>query len=579
MIGRHLKTLVLVLLTAVAPITLNAQQQTNDDNSDDRSTRSLTGKVVNENGQPVPNATVMIRALNGGQSRVTITSSEGTFSVDGLDPTLYYVSASFPAYTMRRDPLVPFSPYRPGDSVKLDLIKGGVITGTVTSSTGEPVIGIRVRAYLIRDGEGRKPTTAAFSGERTTDDRGIYRMYGLAPGTYLVASAGVGVGFSGGAYDADVPTFAPSSTRDTASEFVVRSGEETTNVDIRHRGEMGHEVSGTATGSVMPGPYVQFTITLAPVVPGMPPATTFQSGSMRGFSFAGVPDGTYDVMAQSSTGIEATVSDQKRITVKGADVTGIELITKPLGSISGRLLLEPSQEPECKGKRNLVLSETMITPLRNDEKTNEQSPFMIRYLIGPTVPDNDGAFTFRNVAPNRYGFAVKLYAKYWYLQSITFPSASGAATADKSSRVIDVARNWLNIKQGERISNLSITLAGGAASLRGSLETEAAEKTPPRLYLNLVPAEREKSEDVLRFFATPINEDGSFTLGNLPPGRYRPLLQTIAENETQWQAKIRRPEESEVRAKLRREAEISKTEIELKPCQNVVSYKLPLNLK
>ena len=84
--------------------------------------------------------------------------------------------------------------------------------------------------------------------EKTTDDRGIYRIYGLPAGNYLVWAGGPTYNPGVDPYDTDVPTYAPSSTRDTATEITVRSGEETTNVDIRYRGEPGHIVSGTVNG-------------------------------------------------------------------------------------------------------------------------------------------------------------------------------------------------------------------------------------------------------------------------------------------------------------------------------------------
>ena len=83
-----------------------------------------------------------------------------------------------------------------------------------------------------------------------TDDRGVYRMYGLLPGTYIVSAGGM-TRFFGGygttAHDQDAPTYAPSATRDTAQEVVVRSGEEAT-ADIQYRGEPGHAISGTVLG-------------------------------------------------------------------------------------------------------------------------------------------------------------------------------------------------------------------------------------------------------------------------------------------------------------------------------------------
>ena len=73
-----------------------------------------------------------------------------------------------------------------------------------------------------------------------TDDRGYYRLYGLPPGSYVVAAGGPGQYFgSVNPFANDAPTYAPASTRDTAAEVMVRSDQEVT-ADIRYRGEPGH---------------------------------------------------------------------------------------------------------------------------------------------------------------------------------------------------------------------------------------------------------------------------------------------------------------------------------------------------
>ena len=95
------------------------------------------------------------------------------------------------------------------------------------------------------------------------------------------------------------------------------------------------------------------------------------------------------------------------------------------------------------------------------------------------------------------------------------------------------------------------------------------------MFTYLVPAEREKAEDILRFFASQVAADGTFALNNLPPGRYWAIARPAAENESNIFSKLRLPDEAEARAKLRGEAEAAKTEIELKPCQNITDYQLP----
>lgn len=84
-----------------------------------------------------------------------------------------------------------------------------------------------------------------------------------------------------------------------------------------------------------------------------------------------------------------------------------------------------------------------------------------------------------------------------------------------------------------------------------------------------MPAEREKAEEVLRFYGAAVSPDGKITLNNLAPGRYWLLTRVAVEGGL---TKLRQPDGNEIRAKLRREAEAVKTEIELKPCQNIAGY-------
>src|SRR5713226_4291963 len=194
--ARHLNKIAIATLLVLIPFSAHSQQQpTVAPGSDNSATGTINGRVVNEGGQPLLGSTVYVRPAGPAtQARTTVTDSEGNFKVSNLDSAVYRVSAWLPAYTTTpRDPDDPANYYRPGDSVRLELIRGGVITGTVTTLAGEPIVAVRVRAYLIRDAQGQTPRGVITSfGERSTDDRGIYRIYGLAPGTYLVYAGGSG---------------------------------------------------------------------------------------------------------------------------------------------------------------------------------------------------------------------------------------------------------------------------------------------------------------------------------------------------------------------------------------------------
>ena len=90
----------------------------------------------------------------------------------------------------------------------------------------------------------------------------------------------------------------------------------------------------------------------------------------------------------------------------------------------------------------------------------------------------------------------------------------------------------------------------------------------------LVPAEPDKSADVLRYFVTNVSADGAFAFNSLPPGRYWSVLQNPVQTELATLVKLRSPESAEARTKLRRTAESQKSDIELKPCQTLADYQL-----
>ena len=561
-----------VLLLVLMCIAVRAQVQPSPPKSSDGpALGTLSGKVVNESGQPLAGASLFVRAVGSmTPGRATSTDIEGSFRVNGLEPGLYIVFANSPAYTTATpDAGAPATYYRIGDSVRLELIRGGVITGTVTNAAGEPLVAVRVRVTMIRDAKGQAPKTPFAFNEESTDDRGIYRLYGLAPGTYIVSAGGSGVSqaFQLSPYDSDVPTYAPSSTRDNAAEVSVRAGEES-NVDIRYRGEPGHTVSGTV--KVMGTNVTSITLTAAAGNLTGAVGSTFQIPGSRGFAFSGIGDGDYDLQArevvsgQSSAIPVLAYSESKRVTVKGADVTGIELLTKPLASVSGRFVFEASKLPACQGKRQPLIAETLVQ-FRRHEKDPDKDGFGFPGMFGSSSSlDSKGDFVLRNLFPGRYQFDPHFYARYWYLQSITL----GTATA--KSQKIDAAATWTVVKSGDQLSNLTITLAAGAASIRGRL---AAAEPPPGMSVYLVPSEPDKAEDVLRFFVTETAADGVFAFNNLPPGRYWALAQTT-DPKVATLAKLRQPEAASARTKLRRAAEAQKSAIELKPCQNLTDYQL-----
>jgi hypothetical protein len=211
--------------------------------------------------------------------------------------------------------------------------------------------------------------------------------------------------------------------------------------------------------------------------------------------------------------------------------------------------------------------ETLVRFRRPEKELERDEAQGLRSFAGSASPDANGAFALRNLQMGSYQFEPRFYARYWYLQSIVMSS-----TGPKPGR-IDAAGNWTMLKSGEQLSNLTITLAEGAASIHGKVPVADAA-SPPAAVVYLVPSDKDKVDDVLRYFVTDVAADGTFTFNNLPPGKYLALTQTTVEPQIATMAKLRQPEAAAARTKLRRAAETQKAEIELKPCENLADYQL-----
>jgi len=534
---------------------------------------SITGRVVDQSGQPLPNARVSVAPVQGGRSSGnTNTDREGSFKVTGLDPVPYRISVDMPAYIRTPDEQESGQPggrqYKVGDSVKFVFFKGGVITGMVTTANGDPVIGIGVRARMTRNDKDQKLTTNTYIRESATDDRGVYRIYGLPTGAYIVAAGGEGEYSHSplGAFDSFLPTYAPSaSTRDSAVEVSVRAGEETNNVDIAFRSELGRTVSGSMTGPSIEGGFTVNLTTVAPAGSQTNVSRFIQPGTSQ-FTFNGVADGDYYLTAHSYSqqGRERALSEPKLIRVRGADVEDVELTVTTLGSVSGRVLLEESKVTECQGKQPPEFKDTFIAAWHRDSEAARNLPQFIWSMGVPVSADAQGNFTIRNLAASQYYFVARFPARSWFIKSIAMSPPGNA----RDRKPTNVTRVWTTVKTGDKLSGLIVTLAQGAALFQGKIE---GETIPEKLFVYLIPSEREAADELLRFYGGPVSE-GKFGLYNIAPGRYWILTQPAGD--TAPLSKMRVPDETETRARLRRDAEAAKMEIEFKPCQSVTDFKL-----
>jgi carboxypeptidase family protein len=160
-------------------------------------TGSIAGTVVVEgSGTPVRRARVTLSGVEIRVPRTSVTNDNGQFAFTSLPPGRFTMSVSKAgyvdmAYGAKRAGR-PGTPIQLTEGQKLEkanvtLPRGSVVTGVVIDENGEPSPGtsVRVMRFLMRTGE----KTLQQAGQDQTDDRGIYRIYGLQPGEYLVSAS------------------------------------------------------------------------------------------------------------------------------------------------------------------------------------------------------------------------------------------------------------------------------------------------------------------------------------------------------------------------------------------------------
>jgi hypothetical protein len=465
----------------------------------------IMGRVVANGGAPVRGATIQAVGLVERGTRLSAdVGDDGTFALTGLAPGAYSVFVDAPGYVW-----VGHSggeAHRPGDVLTVRLTKGGVVTGKVADAAGKPVVEVYVRAMRTRDASGDRERSDQRAGAYT-DDLGVYRIFGLDAGDYVVCAGGARGGwYRANAFAGDVPTYYPSARRETATEVTVGLGDEVTGIDIQYRGEAGHSVSGTLAG-VDGARYAWIALTAAE--DGAPVASTSVSGGAAVFTLEGVPDGNYLAVATASTGEVESSSPAVRVFVRGADVAGVRLAVAPLGSVAGRFVLEKPSDPEpCPERPAHAVAETLLRVYPTD--TSAPARAALRWTPTSAVR-SDGAIEVKNLPSGTYRVAMDLPDARWYVKSVVV----GAAKSD-------AARSGVRVAAPGRVADLVVTAAHGAASVSGRVKaTREDEGLPARTTVVLVPGEAEGVDDVLRYFEAEVGSDGAFSLEHVPPGVYR----------------------------------------------------------
>src|SRR4030095_3304937 len=238
--------------------------------------------------------------------------------------------------------------------------------------------------------------------------------------------------------------------------------EEVSGVDIRHRGDRGHIVSGSVSGELeSSSSYNRVLVTLRGSEDGRFEDRTWTT-NIGGFAFYGVPDGAYVLIAtRSSDGGETSGSARRRVSVKGVDVSGVELKLAPDGSIAGRVVIEsstspnrcaiadgPAEDPAAgriqeRAGRRPVVEEIFLMADRDDPDRRAQMSQFGRREGHVGLPNEKGEFVVKGLEAGRYHITVDLPDDGWRIRAINQSVVGtvkqlGGATAEAAKRPVDV---------------------------------------------------------------------------------------------------------------------------------------------
>jgi hypothetical protein len=541
------KTMCLLLLLGCGAFGARAQEA-----------RVIAGTVVVDDDLPLDELRVA-----AGQAATAEVKKTGAFRLEKLPPGVYEVRllnlpAGYVQVSATADGLN--GPFRPGARVTVRVARGGVITGRLTEEDGSPAVLVNVLATLARDAED-KPTLTTFAASAFTDDRGVYRLYGLPSGGYHLAAGGKGPDFWGRVPDSQPLFYYPTGDLLSAAPVAVKLGQEITGVDFSRKRRAGRLVSG-----FIANPPAELAPSNSPVNVWLVRAggriefsTVPQEKEGRlEFTFEDVIDGEYELIAEMPSNGRQASSTAQHLSVNVANLSGLNISLNLLGEASGRVHHVPDplakNFPDC-AKQPAPPTWTEFSAFAGNTAANGPEVIILSYFAAePTARlDERGNFRLRGLRPGSYRLRFGFPGPNWYVRSLNAPGNPPQ----------DIGARGFTIKGGKTLEGVEVVVDNSAATLQGRV-TLPEGKTAGQLWAYLLPAEPEQAENLLRYAETPVRRDGMFVFTNLAPGRYR--LAVIAEDRL---ATKQRPAYWQVAARQQMRQAVAGQEFVLPPCQQV----------
>jgi hypothetical protein len=396
------------------------------------------------------------------------TDEEGNYQIRNVPPGNYDIAPVAPAYVVvgpnnSRSKQVVLGEGENAGDINFSLVRGGVITGKVTDADVRAVIQERVTLYradiATQQPQQQQRPQLYPSGSVMTDDRGIYRFFGLAAGKYKVA---VGTGASD-PYMMSIaqgkPTYAQVFHPDVrdyerASVIEVSEASEATNIDITlGRAQQTFAANGqTVDEKGLPMPNVRFG--LQRIVGDRPQfvnALTISNG--RGyFTVSGLIPGKYQVflMPESNTELRA---DSLAFEVIDQDVAGLLVKLSSGASISGVVVVDGENQSTV-----AMLAQLQINA----------------YVAGPNTVSAMGRSAGATIKPdgNFHLGGLPAGTATMGISGSYDSSQTAGFMIERIERDGVLQPRGIEIRDGEQVTGIRVVLSHGTAVLRGIVNFE-----------------------------------------------------------------------------------------------------------
>ena len=474
-------------------------------------TASVSGVVLNDaTGAPLHMAVVTISTAGPKPlDATTFTDGKGAFSFE-VPPGHYYLDARHPAYlrTWFGAPTGDIAPavmtLQAGESrqgISLRLPPMAAISGVVVDPDNDPIPNARVRLLSSSFVHG-KPGFSARNGA-TTNDRGEFRIHGIAPGRhYLEVMATQRATASGGRSEVSIGDPPPDlmwvstwysgvTSAADATALDVRGGADIRNIVLRMMTQEPAWVSGTVElpegVSAASGITVHF---MSEDEFGGSSMSRFGVGSSEGNQIPTqrLTPGRYKITATLQGSDEYRGSEEIEIHPGRQEIT--VRLGKP-GRLAGHLSIEGAGG-------DLSKTEVALSP------RDRTMPHL------NTAVRADGSFEFPAVDAGIWDIDVQPVPKGGYIKSMLLGDQ-------------DVLTTEMVIGP-QTTAPLNIVVSARGATVKGTLKQPddglASLTGVPRARVLLAPAGR--FADVLSFFHyTNSDENGKFALHGIAPGSYK----------------------------------------------------------